>query len=153
MFMEEFIHKSRETVVNTFKYEPSEVVVGVLRLTLGWIFLWSFLDKLLGLGFATTPENAWIVGGSPTYGYINFATNPASPFAWIFSGSESILGQMIPLLDIVFMGTLLIAGVTLILGIFVRIGSLVAIIFMLSVWAGAIPLENNPIVDEHIVYT
>jgi thiosulfate dehydrogenase [quinone] large subunit len=26
---------------------------GVLRLAMGWIFLWAFLDKLLALGFAT----------------------------------------------------------------------------------------------------
>ena len=26
---------------------------GLLRLAMGWIFLWAFLDKLLALGFAT----------------------------------------------------------------------------------------------------
>ena len=25
---------------------------GVLRLSIGWVFLWAFLDKLLALGFA-----------------------------------------------------------------------------------------------------
>ena len=33
-------------------------VWGALRIGVGWIFLWGFLDKLFGLGFATARENA-----------------------------------------------------------------------------------------------
>ena len=33
-------------------------VLAALRLALGWIFLWAFLDKLFGLGLATKAENA-----------------------------------------------------------------------------------------------
>ena len=31
-------------------------VWGALRIVFGWIFLWAFLDKLFGLGFATRPS-------------------------------------------------------------------------------------------------
>ena len=47
---------------------------GALRFGMGWIFIWSFLDKLFGLGFPTSPESAWIAGGSPTFGFLNFGT-------------------------------------------------------------------------------
>ena len=41
-------------------------VAGAIRLSLGWVFLWAFLDKLFGLGHETTTAQAWIHGGSPT---------------------------------------------------------------------------------------
>ena len=47
----------------------------VLRLMMGLIFLWAFVDKLLGLGFATKPENSWLNGGSPTSGFLLNATH------------------------------------------------------------------------------
>ena len=57
----------------------AKIALGVLRLVVGWTFLWAFLDKLLALGFATgrDPETgvvdrfgdaAWIDGGEPTFG-------------------------------------------------------------------------------------
>ncbi len=48
----------------------------LLRLLLGWSFLWAFLDKMFGLGFATCRlegggidfgcDAAMLSGGSPT---------------------------------------------------------------------------------------
>src|SRR5690348_5433065 len=52
-------------------------VLAMLRIALGWIFLWAFLDKLFGLGHETTEKAAWINGGSPTKGFLaNAATGP-----------------------------------------------------------------------------
>ena len=34
-----------------------------LRIATGLVFLWAFLDKLLGLGYATPTDRAWINGG------------------------------------------------------------------------------------------
>jgi thiosulfate dehydrogenase [quinone] large subunit len=59
-------------------------VFGVLRIAMGWTFLWAFLDKAFGLGFATGRNaetgaitffgnDAWIHGGSPTAGVVGFA--------------------------------------------------------------------------------
>ena len=42
-------------------------LLGLLRILMGWLFLWTFLDKTFGLGFATTAEKAWIAGGSPNH--------------------------------------------------------------------------------------
>lgn len=119
---------------------------GVLRLLMGWIFLWAFLDKTFGLGFATTSEKAWIFGGSPTFGFLSFATK--GPFAEFY---QSLAGN--GLVDWMFMLGLLFVGVTLVTGIFVRLGSLVGISMMILMYtAASLPPENNPFVDEHIIY-
>src|SRR5206468_12118453 len=59
-------------------------VTGVLRLSLGWIFLWAFLDKLFGLGHETKTAQAWIHGGSPTYGFLKKGAE--GPFADFYHG-------------------------------------------------------------------
>jgi thiosulfate dehydrogenase (quinone) large subunit len=41
-----------------------------IRIGLGWIFLWAFLDKVFGLGYATTSAKSWLNGGSPTNGFL-----------------------------------------------------------------------------------
>src|SRR3989338_1992051 len=54
-------------------------VWGLLRLMMGLIFLWAFLDKTFGWGFATIPEKSWLAGGSPTAGFLQFGVH--GPFA------------------------------------------------------------------------
>src|SRR5690349_13902643 len=51
---------------------------GLARISLGWVFLWAFLDKTFGLGHATPSKDAWIDGGSPTFGFLSFGA--AGPF-------------------------------------------------------------------------
>ncbi|WP_442945749.1 hypothetical protein [Nonomuraea sp. LPB2021202275-12-8] len=49
---------------------PVDYVWAVARIALGWTFLWAFLDKTFGWGFATPADRAWIAGGSPTTGFL-----------------------------------------------------------------------------------
>ena len=76
-------------------------VVGLLRLAMGWTFLWAFIDKLWGLGFATGRDvetgaivfggpDAWINGGSPTAGVLGFALK--GPFKGFY---ETITGAQV----------------------------------------------------------
>lgn len=121
-------------------------VWGLLRILLGWTFLWAFVDKVFGLGFATASEDAWINGGSPTFGYLTFATK--GPLAEVFQG---LAGN--PVVDWVFMLGLLGVGVALTLGIGVRIASLSGATMLLLMYAAtAIVPEHNPFLDEHIIY-
>ena len=58
---------------------------------MGWKFFWAFADKLFGLGYATEAGKGWIDGGSPTFGFLNFASR--GPLAETYkglAGSESI---------------------------------------------------------------
>jgi thiosulfate dehydrogenase (quinone) large subunit len=45
-------------------------VWALARLSLGFVFVWAFADKLFGLGHETTAKQAWIHGGHPTTGLI-----------------------------------------------------------------------------------
>lgn len=117
----------------------------VLRLSLSFIFLWAFFDKLFGLGFATTAEKAWIQGGSPTFGFLSSATK--GPFVELFHGLAGM-----PFVDWLFMAGLLFIGVTLLINRFVVWGSIAGSAMLLLMYLSLIPPENNPIIDDHLVY-
>ena len=118
---------------------------GVLRIAMGWLFFWAFIDKLFGLGFATPPDRAWLAGGSPTAGYLSNAT--AGPLAGIFQGlADSEIVKWL------FMLGLLGIGLALILGIGVKIASYTGAAMMVFMFVSALLPDNNPIMDDHIIY-
>lgn len=123
-----------------------EIILGLVRISLGWTFLWAFFDKLLGLGFATEPDKAWLVGGSPTTGFLTFGVK--GPFAEFY---QSLAGS--PFVDWLFMLGLLLIGVTLTFGIMTRWGAIFgALMLVLMYTAGFMPPEHNPVTDDHIIY-
>lgn len=115
-----------------------------LRLVMGWTMLWAFIDKLLGLGFATKPERAWINGGSPTTGFLKNAVQ--GPFAEFF---HSLAGN--PFVDWLFMLGLLGVGVGFLLGIAMRFSGYVGALMMALMYVALIQPINNPITDDHII--
>ena len=42
--------------------KKQEYILGLLRISIGLIFLWAFFDKLFGLGFATSFDKSWLAG-------------------------------------------------------------------------------------------
>lgn len=117
----------------------------VLRFVLGFIFLWGFFDKVFGLGFNTLPEESWLSGVSPTFGYLQFATY--GPFSGLMKG---LAGNVV--VDMLFMGGQLLIGLSLILGVGVRVACYSGIALMALIYLSAFPAEFNPIIDEHVVY-
>ena len=125
-----------------------------LRLAIGFEFLWAFLDKTFGLGYATDSKDAWIHGGSPTKGFLSGAN--VGPFQGIFRYLAGV-----PAIDWLFMMGLLGVGLALIFGVAIRpaafSGALMLLLMWAAVWvpaklAGGQPTgSSNPIVDEHIV--
>jgi len=137
------VHAER---ITTRSAPLTEYVWGALRLGMGWIFFWAFLDKIFGLGYATTPDGAWINGGSPTSGFLDFGTK--GPFVDIYQGMAGNAA-----IDWLFMTGLLVIGLPLILGIGVRVAALTGVAMLgLMYTAGFILPENNPVLDEHIIY-
>ena len=122
-----------------------KIICLALRLCMGFIFLWAFLDKTFGLGFATSKGNAWLNGGSPTSGFLSNAVR--GPFAEIFHSLARVA-----VVDWMFMLGLLFVGVTLILNRYVKWGCLVGSMMFLLMYLSLLLPENNPIIDEHIVY-
>lgn len=146
------------------------VVMGLLRLALGWTFLWAFLDKAFALGFSTGRvvneetgastidffgDAAWINGGSPTAGVLGFAMKgPFTDFYQTITGFQ--MTEMGPTsaawVDWVYMLSMLAIGLALILGIGVKLASIGGIIWMAIFYtATAIWPEHNPFVDDHVV--
>jgi len=119
--------------------------LAVARISIGWVFLWAFVDKAFGLGFATERADAWVSGGSPTTGYLNFATE-GKVFHDFFAGLAG------PAADWLFMAGLLGIGVALTLGIGMRIAAASGALLLTLMWAASLRLENNPFMDDHLVY-
>jgi thiosulfate dehydrogenase [quinone] large subunit len=115
------------------------------RIAMGFIFLWAFLDKMFGLGFATVKGKAWIDGLSPTTGYLSKITE--GPFADLFHGMAGV-----PVIDYLFMGGLLLIGVALMLGVATRLAGYSGAVLVGLIYLASLPLTNNPIIDEHIIY-
>ena len=119
-------------------------VWAVARIGLGWVFLWAFLDKTFGLGYATPAERAWIDGGSPTGGFLGGVEGPFADFFQGLAGNAFI--------DWLFMLGLLGIGLAFILGIGMRIAAASAVVLLILMWMAVLPIVNNPFLDDHLVY-
>ena len=122
-----------------------KVILTALRFGMGFIFLWAFFDKVFGLGFATTAEKAWINGGSPTTGFLSFGVK--GPFAELFNGLAGLA-----VVDWLFMLGLLFVGLTLVLNKYVKWGCIAGSLMMFLMYLALLLPENNPIIDDHIIY-
>jgi thiosulfate dehydrogenase [quinone] large subunit len=129
-------------------------VLAVVRIAFGLTFLWAFFDKLLALGFSTGKaedgtvdgfgEAAWIHSGNPTEGFLKFGAK--GPFEGFY---HSIAGQA--WVNVLFMLALLAIGIALTFGIAMRFAGLAGGVLYLMMWTVAMPPENNPVIDEHIL--
>lgn len=156
----------RHHTINTEGVTTSEVeevahvglsrALAALRVAFGFTFLWAFLDKTFALGFHTGYDQngvldrfgdaAWINGGSPTNGFLSFGIAEDNPFKGFFNGLAGHTAT-----DWLFMLGLLGIGLTLILGIGMRIGAISGILMYAFMYAASLPLENNPVVDDHLI--
>jgi len=116
-----------------------------LRLSLGWVFLWAFLDKMFGLGHETAGKDAWINGGSPTKGFLAFAT--AGPLKGTY---HQIAGQAWA--DWLFMAGLLGIGVALVLGVALRPVAVAGGLLLVLMWSAVLPPADNVFMDDHLIY-
>jgi thiosulfate dehydrogenase [quinone] large subunit len=88
---------------------------------------------------------------SPTFGFLNFGTagsHTGSLFDWMAPSAPDAIN----LADVGFMVALLLLGVSLMLGIGVRISGLGGAVLMLFMFlAGDVWPENNPINSSHVI--
>jgi thiosulfate dehydrogenase [quinone] large subunit len=129
--------------------------LATLRIAFGITFLWAFLDKAFALGFHTGYDQegnldrfgpaAWINGGSPTEGFL--ANAPTGPFADFY---KDIAGATWA--DWMFMAGLAGIGIALVLGVAMRIAAVSGALLLVMMWTAVLPPENNPVIDDHIVY-
>ncbi|MGI5413651.1 hypothetical protein ACQEV9_43420 [Streptomyces chartreusis] len=127
-----------------------------LRLLTGFVFLWAFLDKTFGFGYATPSDKGWIDGGSPTKGFLSgVAAGPMESTFHDWAGAGWA--------DWLFMLGLLGVGVALILGIGLRLAAIAGTLMMALMWVAEWPpakhlsdgspsMSTNPFADYHVVY-
>ena len=127
----------------TVSSKPARIVLAALRVVLGFYFVWAFVDKTFGFGFATPAERAWINGGSPTTGYLS---GVEGPFAGVFNAIAGAAWA-----DWLFMAGLLGIGVALTLGIGMRVATISGAVLYLLMWTVALPPANNPVLDDHVL--
>ena len=130
-------------------HRPVDYVWAVTRISIGWVFLWAFLDKTFGFGYATPAERAWINGGSPTKGFLSSVD--VGPFQSFY---HSIAGTWYA--DWGFMLGLAGIGLALILGIGLRVAAVATIALMALMWIAEYPItaagSTNPVMDYHVIY-
>ncbi|MGI9156224.1 MAG: hypothetical protein ACR2FG_06250 [Marmoricola sp.] len=139
------VRRAEAPVSESSTSQVARYVAVAARLSLGWVFLWAFLDKTFGLGHDTAGKDSWLNGGSPTKGFLGFAT--AGPFKGIY---HQIAGQ--GWADVLFMLGLLAIGGALLLGVAMRFAAGAGALLLVLMWTAVLPPANNPFMDDHLVY-
>ena len=123
----------------TFEFTHADTVLPFMtlagRLSMGWIFIWSGFDKLI-TDFSSAGFLANASRGPLKDIFIDMGTN------------QTALDVIDPL---VIWGQILI-GFSLILGLFTRVGAFFGAVQMLMFYLPVLYPENNPFMDEHIIY-
>jgi thiosulfate dehydrogenase [quinone] large subunit len=131
-------------------------VLASLRLLTGFVFLWAFLDKTFGFGYATPSGKGWIDGGSPTKGFLSsVAAGPLESTFHSWAGDAWA--------DWLFMLGLLGIGVALVAGVALRFAAVAGTVMMALMWMAEWPparhlsngspsMSSNPFVDYHLIY-
>ncbi len=121
-------------------------MITLMRLSLGWVFTWNFLDKLFGFGYPTPKGEAWIDGVSPTEEFLLYGT-AESPFVEVL---QAMAGQS--WVDWLFMVGLAFVGSALILGIMTRMAGVLGALMVLLIFLAILPPEENLLITYHIIY-
>jgi thiosulfate dehydrogenase (quinone) large subunit len=117
--------------------------LAVLRIVFGLTFLWAFVDKLFGLGYATKSGKSWLDGADVTAGFLKGSTGPMSRFYHSIAGDWWVS----PLFMIALAGI----GLALTLGIGMRVAAVSGVVLYLLMWSANLPPQTNPVLDDHIL--
>ncbi|MFG3408905.1 hypothetical protein [Streptomyces sp. NPDC048142] len=131
-------------------------VLASARVLMGFVFLWAFLDKTFGLGYATASGKGWIDGASPTAGFLGrVAVGPMESTFHAWAGAAWA--------HWLFMLGLLGVGPALTTGVALRLTALAGTLMMALMWVaewppaqhlsdGSASMSTNPFADYHLVY-
>lgn len=122
-----------------------QFLLGILRIILGFMFVWAFADKLFGLNMLTAPGDGMIDGGSPTEYYLSQLVS--GPFEGLWN---ALAGNMF--IDLLLMFGLIAVGGAMMLGIASKLSTIGFVIMAAMMYTLCIPPSDNPLVDYHIVY-
>ncbi len=122
-------------------------ILAFARILIGFTFMWPFVDKLFGFGFATPSERAWVNGGNPSQGFLKGVTGPFADFFHPMASSAT---------DWLFMAGLFGIGLAMLVGAGLKVaawsGTLLLAFMYLAEFPWGQPADfhaTNPIVDSH----
>ena len=121
------------------------VFLGILRIALGWTMVWAFMDKMFGLGFPSTPDVAFVNGGSPTEYYLTYLVD--GPFEGFWN---SLTGNAV--IDWLLMLGLIAVGVSMMLGVASKLSTIGFVVMMTLMFTLSVPPSDNPLLDYHVIY-
>lgn len=117
------------------KYQ--NVFIFLLRIALGWLFFWAGITKVI--------NPAWSAEG-----YLKGAKTFTGFYGWLTQSS------MLPVVNFINEWGLVLLGISLILGIGVRLssllGTLLMILYYIPILQFPYPNPHSFLVDEHIIY-
>jgi thiosulfate dehydrogenase [quinone] large subunit len=116
--------------------KSQKVSLVILRISLGFLFFWS--------GFSKVIDPAWSAEG-----YLRSAKSGTDFFLWLTDPA------ILPFVNILNEWGQLLLGISLILGLGIRLSSILGIILMAFYYATLgfpYPNSHSLIVDEHIIY-
>jgi thiosulfate dehydrogenase [quinone] large subunit len=111
-------------------------ILAALRIALGWLFFYAGITKVL--------DPAWSAKG-----YLLGAKSFAGFYAWL--ASDGVL----PVVDFMNKWGLTLLGIALMLGLFVRLASLLGAGMMFLYWLPGLDfphVDHGYLVDDHVVY-
>lgn len=117
--------------------QSQRVTVVALRLSLGWLFFYSGITKVLN------PE--WSAAG-----YLQGAKTFTPLYQWLLQP------EVLPVVNFLNEWGQLLLGIALLLGVFVRLSGVLGVILMLLYYLPVLDFpyigRNAFIVDEHVIY-
>ena len=117
--------------------QSQKISLFILRISMGWLFLYAGVTKLI--------DPTW-----SSAGYIGSAKTFASFYQWLLSPS------LLTIVNLVNEWGLTLLGISLILGVAVRISSILGAVLMMMYYFVILqfpyPNPHSYIVDEHIIY-
>ncbi|MFE0348840.1 hypothetical protein [Streptomyces griseoluteus] len=127
-----------------------------LRILTGFVFLWAFLDKTFGLGYATASGKGWIDGGSPAKGFLDSVA--AGPMESTFhSWAGDTWADWLFMLGLLGIGLAVMAGAALWPAAVA--GTAMMVLMWMAEWPparhlsdGSPSMSTNPFADYHVIY-
>jgi len=130
-------------VYETLRENGGAISLSILRIVLACMLIWSFFDKLLGLGLETPSGSGMIDGGSPS-SFILYFDGPVAELMHGLAGNAII--------DVLLMAALILIGLALLTGIGMKIATLSGTVFFFIMYLICLFPGDNPILDYHLVY-
>ncbi|MEK7546311.1 MAG: DoxX family protein [Patescibacteria group bacterium] len=111
-------------------------ILAVLRISLGWLFFYAGITKVLAPAWSA---KGFLLGAKTFTGF----------YDWL--ASDGVL----PIVDFMNEWGLTLLGVSLIIGVFVRLSSLLGALLMFLYWFPGLDfpkVDHGYLVDDHVIY-